>query len=54
MQIDIKLGCMGYILFWFSDGRSVREFLKKCDNTNLIVICEPDIELFAMNCHFLI
>ena len=41
-----------YFIFGFSDGRSVREFLKKCDNTNLIVICEPDIELFAMNCHF--
>ncbi|MDD6572485.1 MAG: DUF115 domain-containing protein [Thermoflexaceae bacterium] len=41
-----------YFIFGFSDGRSVREFLKKCDDTNLIVICEPDLELFAMNCHY--
>ena len=41
-----------YFIFGFSDGRSVREILKKCDDTNLIVICEPDLELFVMNCHF--
>lgn len=41
-----------YFIFGFSDGRSVREILKKCDDTNLIVICEPDLKLFAMNSHF--
>lgn len=41
-----------YFIFGFSDGRSVREFLKKCDDTNLIVICEPDLELFVMDCHY--
>ena len=42
-----------YFVFGFSDGRCVREQLKKCDDTNLIVACEPDMETFAMACrHF--
>ena len=42
-----------YFVFGFSDGRCVRELLKKCDDTNLIVACEPDMETFAMACrHF--
>lgn len=42
-----------YFVFGFSDGRCVRELLKKCDDTNLIVACEPDLETFAMACrHF--
>lgn len=40
-----------YFVFGFSDGRCVRELLNKCDDTNLIVVCEPDLELFAMVCH---
>lgn len=40
-----------YFVFGFSDGRCVRELLNKCDDTNLIVVCEPDLELFAMICH---
>lgn len=40
-----------YFVFGFSDGRCVRELLKKCDDTNLIVACEPDLETFAMACH---
>lgn len=39
-----------YFLFGFSDGRCVRELLNKCDDTNLIVVCEPDLELFVMIC----
>lgn len=40
-----------YFVFGFSDGRCVRELLKKCDDTNLLVACEPDLETFAMVCH---
>lgn len=40
-----------YFVFGFSDGRCVRELWKKCDDTNLVVVCEPDLELFAMVCH---
>lgn len=40
-----------YFVFGFSDGRCVRELWKKCDDTNLIVVCEPELELFAMVCH---
>lgn len=40
-----------YFVFGFSDGRYVRELLKKCDDTNLLVACEPDLETFAMACH---
>lgn len=40
-----------YFVFGFSDGRCVRELLNKCDDTNLIVVCEPDLELFALVCH---
>ncbi len=40
-----------YFVFGFSDGRCVRELLKKCDDTNLLVVCEPDLEVFAAVCH---
>lgn len=39
-----------YFVFGFSDGRHVREFLKKCDDTNHIVICEPSVEIFEECC----
>lgn len=42
-----------YFVFGFADGRCIRELLRKCDDTNLIVACEPDLEMFAMACrHF--
>lgn len=40
-----------YFVFGFSDGRCVRELWKKCDDTNLLVICEPNLKLFATACH---
>lgn len=40
-----------YFVFGFSDGRCVRELWKKCDDTNLLVICEPNLKLFAVACH---
>lgn len=39
-----------YFVFGFSDGRHMREFLKKCDDTNHIVICEPSVEIFEECC----
>ena len=39
-----------YFVFGFSDGRYIREFLKKCDDTNLLVVCEPDLKIFAKAC----
>ena len=41
-----------YFIFGFSDGRCVQEILKNCNDTNLVVICEPDFELFVVNCHY--
>lgn len=40
-----------YFVFGFSDGRCVRELWKKCDDTNLLVICEPNLKVFAAVCH---
>lgn len=42
-----------YFVFGFSDGRCVRELWKKCDDTNLFVICEPNLKLFAVSCHYI-
>lgn len=39
-----------YFLFGFSDGRVVRALLKKCDDTNGVVICEPNIRIFQKVC----
>ena len=39
-----------YFVFGFSDGRCVRELWKKCDDTNLLVICEPNLKVFAAAC----
>ncbi|MBD9181650.1 MAG: DUF115 domain-containing protein [Roseburia intestinalis] len=41
-----------YFVFGFSDGRYIREFAKKCDDTNLLIVCVPDKELFAVACHY--
>lgn len=41
-----------YFVFGFSDGRCVRELAKKCDDTNLLVVCVPDITVFAVACHY--
>lgn len=41
-----------YFIFGFSDGKHIREILKKCDDTNLIVVCEPSLEFFALICHY--
>lgn len=41
-----------YFVFGFSDGRCIRELLKKCDDTNLLVICEPNMKIFAAACHY--
>lgn len=40
-----------YFLYGCSDGQHVQKCLEKCDNTNRVVICEPDIKVFAMACH---
>lgn len=37
-----------YFIFGLSDGRHVRNILKKCDETNKIVVCEPDFDVFCM------
>ncbi len=40
-----------YFIFGFSDGRCVRSLLKKCDDTNSLVICIPDMEEFTVACN---
>lgn len=41
-----------YFLFGLSDGRHIRHILSECDDTNRIMICEPDFDLFCSVCHF--
>lgn len=41
-----------YFIFGLSDGRCVREIMRKCDETNFLMICEPDLESFTVACHF--
>lgn len=41
-----------YFIFGFSDGKYIREILKKCDDTNLLVVCEPNLDFFSMICHY--
>ena len=36
-----------YFIFGFSDGTAVRKLLEHCDDSNLLIICEPDKEIFA-------
>lgn len=36
-----------YFIFGFSDGRAIRKILKQCDDSNIIIICEPDKEIMA-------
>lgn len=35
-----------YIIFGLGDGRSIRKIIEKCDNTNNLIIIEPDLEIF--------
>lgn len=39
-----------YFIFGFSDGKSIRKLLEKCDDTNLLIVCIPDIEVFNVSC----
>lgn len=39
-----------YLIFGFLDGRHIRHILKKCDSTNRLIICIPDIEVFYATC----
>lgn len=42
-----------YLIFGFSDGRHIRQILQKCDSTNRVIVCIPDIEvLYAACCQF--
>ncbi len=34
-----------YFVFGFSDGMAIRKLLEKCDKSNVLVICEPDLEI---------
>lgn len=40
-----------YFVFGFSDGSYIRELARKCDDTNQIVVCIPDIILFSAACY---
>ena len=37
-----------YYVFGLSDGRCIRSLLQKCDDTNKLIVCEPDAENFYM------
>jgi hypothetical protein len=39
-----------YFIFGISDGRHIREFLRKCNDTNHIIIGEPSLDIFARAC----
>lgn len=41
-----------YVVFGMADGEYVRALLKKCDDTNVIIVCEPKIELLAVSSHY--
>lgn len=36
-----------YFIFGFSDGRIVKKLLEKCDESNVLIICEPEKEILA-------
>ena len=36
-----------YFIFGFSDGMAVRKILQKCDESNIVIICEPNPEILA-------
>ena len=36
-----------YFIFGFGDGRAVRKLLEKCDDSNALIICEPDAGILA-------
>lgn len=39
-----------YFIFGLSDGRHIREFLKQCDDTNHVIVCEPSAAVFCAAC----
>lgn len=39
-----------YFIFGLSDGKHIRKILEKCDNTNQLIVYEPDIQLFYQAC----
>lgn len=39
-----------YFIFGLSDGRHIREFLKQCDETNHVIVYEPDAAIFRTAC----
>lgn len=39
-----------YFVFGFSDGRCIRELWSKCNDTNWMVVCVPDINVFMLSC----
>lgn len=39
-----------FFVFGFAEGRHVRRILQNCDVTNRMIICVPDIDVFAMVC----
>jgi len=39
-----------YMVFGFMDGRHIRNILKKCDETNKVIVCVPDVEVFYAAC----
>jgi hypothetical protein len=43
-------GFATYFIFGISDGRHIREFLSKCNDTNHIIIGEPSLDIFAKAC----
>lgn len=36
-----------YFIFGFSDGLAIRKLLRKCDASNVLVVCEPNKEILA-------
>lgn len=42
-----------YFIFGFSDGKCIRNIMNKCDDTNLIFVFIPNLEMFILSCqHF--
>lgn len=39
-----------YFIFGLSDGKHIREFLKQCDDTNHVIVYEPDAAIFRTSC----
>ena len=43
-RYEMKPFCR-YFIFGFSDGSTVRKLLEKSDESNIFVICEPDLQI---------